>query len=90
MQEEMEEVMEKGSWEREQFKAEHRRKPKRKPEEVETHPAGWVRQPKKLRRMETEETAQEEEFDIQGNWRRRGASELDSSGGDWKRTESES
>ena len=63
-QEEMEEVMEKKRWE--QFKAEHRRKPKRKPEEVETLPAGWMRHPKRLRRMETEETAQEEEFDIQG------------------------
>ena len=66
-QEDMEELMEKGRWE--QFKAEHRRKPKRKPEEVETFPAGWMRQPKRLRRMETEETAQEEEFDIQGWWK---------------------
>jgi hypothetical protein len=48
--EEMEEVMEKRRWEL--FKAEHRRKPKRKPEEVETLPVGWMIQPKKLRRME--------------------------------------
>jgi hypothetical protein len=47
-QEEMEEVMER-RWE--QFKAEHRRKPKRKPEEVETLPAGWMRQPKRLKRI---------------------------------------
>ena len=63
----MEEVMEKRRWE--QFKAEHRRKPKRKPEEAETLPAGWMRQPKRLKRMETEEAAQEEEFDITGWWK---------------------
>jgi hypothetical protein len=66
-QEEMEEVMEKRRCE--QFKAGHRRKTKMKPEKVETLPAGWMRQPKRLKRMETEEAAQEEEFDIQGWWK---------------------
>jgi hypothetical protein len=62
-QEEMEEVMEKRRWG--QFKAEHRRKPKRIPEEVETLPANWMSQPKRLKRLETEKAAQEEDFDIQ-------------------------
>ena len=74
--EEMEEVMEKRRWE--QFKEEHRRKPKRKPEEVETLPAGWMRQPKRLKRMETKKAAQEKEFDIQGLWK--------SSGEDWNQS----
>ena len=42
-QEEMEELVEKRGWD--QFKAENRRKAKRKPEEVETLPACWMRQP---------------------------------------------
>ena len=46
-QEELEEVMEKRKWEK--FKADHRRKPKMKPEEDETLPTGWKRQPKKPR-----------------------------------------
>jgi hypothetical protein len=43
-QEELEVEMEKMKWEK--FNAEHRRKPKRKPEEDETLPNGWKRQPK--------------------------------------------
>ena len=42
---------------------------KRKPEEVEILPAGWMRQGKKLKRMETAEAAQEEEFGIHEWWK---------------------
>ena len=41
--------MEKTKWDR--FKIEHRRNPKRKPDDDENLPAGW-KKPNKLRRME--------------------------------------
>ena len=55
--------MEKKKWEK--FKAEHRRKPKRKPEDDETLPNGWKRQPKKLRRMEN----WDEEYEMHEWWK---------------------
>jgi hypothetical protein len=55
--------MEKREWVK--FKAEHRRKPKRKPEEDENIPTGWKRQPKRSRRI----ASCEEITDLQEWWR---------------------
>ena len=87
-QEGMEEVMEKRRWE--QFKAEHRRRTKRKNEEVETLPAGWVRQHKKLKGWKLVKLLRRKSLGSKngGNGRGKGASELESSGEDWQLTKS--